>query len=86
MVNSSDVESIEVLKDAASAAIYGSRAASGVILVTTKSGTANKPSYNIKVSSGYKQTYKRVDRYSTEEYTALRRSQKVAYDAYMTSI
>lgn len=86
MVNSSDVESIEVLKDAASAAIYGSRAASGVILVTTKSGTANKPSYNIKVSSGYKQTYKRVDRYNTEEYTALRRSQKTAYDAYMTSI
>ncbi|OFY39713.1 MAG: hypothetical protein A2X18_09905 [Bacteroidetes bacterium GWF2_40_14] len=86
MVNSSDVESIEILKDAASAAIYGSRAASGVILITTKSGAADKPSYNIKFSTGIKQTYKRVDRYSTQEYTDLRRSQKVAYDAYMASI
>ncbi len=86
MVNPSDVESIEILKDAASAAIYGSRAASGVILITTKTGTPDKPSYNVKVNSGFKQIYKRVDRYSTEEYTALRRSQKSAYDAYMQSI
>ncbi len=86
MVNSSDVESIEILKDAASAAIYGSRAASGVILITTKSGTADKPSYNIKFSQGFKKIYKSVDRYSTEDYVALRRSQKTAYDAYMASI
>lgn len=86
MVNSSDVESIEILKDAASAAIYGSRAASGVILITTKSGISGKPSYNVKVSSGFKQTYKRVDRYSTQEYIDLKRSQKIAYDTYMASI
>src|SRR6185436_15996607 len=41
-VNMSDVESVEVLKDAASAAIYGSRGASGVILITTKSGKSAK--------------------------------------------
>ncbi|MFZ4477995.1 MAG: TonB-dependent receptor plug domain-containing protein, partial [Saprospiraceae bacterium] len=46
-VNSADVESVEVLKDAASAAIYGSRGASGVILITTKSGKAEKPKYNL---------------------------------------
>ena len=38
-----DIESIDVLKDAASAAIYGSRAANGVILVTTKKGKIGKP-------------------------------------------
>ncbi len=86
MVNSSDVESIEILKDAASAAIYGSRAASGVILITTKSGSAEKPSYNVRVSTGIKEIYKSVDRYNTQEYTDLRRSQKNAYDTYMASI
>lgn len=86
LVNSSDVESIEVLKDAASAAIYGSRAAGGVILITTKSGSADKPSYNLKFSTGMKDIYKRVDRYTNQEYIELRKSQKAAYDAYMTSI
>jgi TonB-dependent SusC/RagA subfamily outer membrane receptor len=41
-LNPDDIESIEVLKDAASAAIYGARASNGVILVTTKSGRAGK--------------------------------------------
>lgn len=52
-VNPNDIESMEVLKDAASAAIYGSRGANGVILVTTKTGTAGKPtvSYNTFVST-----------------------------------
>ena len=42
-INSNDIKSIEVLKDAASTAIYGSRASNGVILVTTKDGIANQP-------------------------------------------
>jgi len=46
-VNAGDIESIEVLKDASSAAIYGSRAAAGVVLITTKRGTGLKPSFNI---------------------------------------
>jgi len=45
-VNPNDIESLEVLKDAASAAIYGSRAASGVIMITTKQGKAGKTSFN----------------------------------------
>ncbi|TAI48402.1 SusC/RagA family TonB-linked outer membrane protein [Flagellimonas allohymeniacidonis] len=45
-VNPNDIESLEVLKDAASAAIYGSRGANGVILVTTKKGRQGKPSYS----------------------------------------
>lgn len=43
LLNADDVESISVLKDAAACAIYGARAAAGVVLVTTKSGTAGKP-------------------------------------------
>jgi len=52
-VNPNDIESLEVLKDAASAAIYGSRGANGVVLVTTKKGKSGKPtfSYNSYVST-----------------------------------
>ncbi len=52
-INPNDIESLEVLKDAASAAIYGSRGANGVILVTTKKGKSGKPSvsYNAYVST-----------------------------------
>ncbi len=70
-VNMADVESVEVLKDAASAAIYGSRGASGVILVTTKQGKPDKPKYNFKYSRGAKTEYKRYDIMTTSEYTEL---------------
>jgi TonB-dependent starch-binding outer membrane protein SusC len=51
-INSGDIESIEILKDASSAAIYGSRAAGGVILVTTKKGENQKPSFNFSTYYG----------------------------------
>ena len=70
-VNMGDVESVEVLKDAASAAIYGSRGASGVILVTTKSGKNDKTKYSLKMSWGAKSPYKVYDIMSTTEYTNL---------------
>lgn len=70
-VNMADVESVEVLKDAASAAIYGSRGASGVIIITTKSGKANKPKYTVKFSNGAKTAYERYDMMTTSEYTNL---------------
>jgi len=47
-INPLDIESIDLLKDAASASIYGSRAANGVILITTKKGVAGKPKINLK--------------------------------------
>ena len=68
-VNIADVESVEVLKDAASAAIYGSRGASGVILITTKSGKAEKPKYTFKFSTGAKTQYELYPMMSTTEYT-----------------
>jgi TonB-linked SusC/RagA family outer membrane protein len=91
-VNMSDVLSIEVLKDAASAAIYGSRGASGVILITTKSGKAEKASYNLKISSGYKSAYSLYPIITTTDYTnmlykeaALRYADSAAYTQGFTS-
>ena len=54
MVDMNDVESVEVLKDASSAAIYGSRGANGVILITTKSGQIAKPKYKVSAYTGWK--------------------------------
>ena len=51
-INPNDIESITVLKDAAAAAVYGSRAANGVILVTTKSGKAGKAQFDARVKFG----------------------------------
>ncbi|MGV8093272.1 MAG: TonB-dependent receptor [Mangrovibacterium sp.] len=54
-VNPNDIESINILKDAASASIYGSRSANGVVLITTKSGTSQKPRVELKYLSGLSQ-------------------------------
>jgi len=70
-VNMADVESVEVLKDAASAAIYGSRGASGVIMITTKSGKSERPKYNFKFSNGSKSAYARYPMMTTSEYSNL---------------
>ncbi len=67
-INPADVESVEVLKDAASAAIYGSRGASGVIIITTKSGKANRPKYSFKANTGTKSAYKRYPMLTITEY------------------
>lgn len=70
-LNMADVASVEVLKDAASAAIYGSRGASGVILITTKSGKSEKNTYSFKYSSGLKSAYQKYNLLSTTDYTEL---------------
>ncbi len=71
MISMGDVESIEVLKDAASSALYGSRAAGGVILITTKSGSAKKTRYNFKMYSGWSNALKLPDMMGVEEYVEL---------------
>ncbi len=70
-VLASDIKSIEVLKDAASAAIYGSRAANGVIMITTKSGKADEPHYSVKVYQGMKYAYKLHDLLTATDYLRL---------------
>lgn len=54
-INPNDIESIEILKDASSAAIYGARAANGVVLITTKRGKANRTAINVNYSTGFQQ-------------------------------
>ena len=58
-INPADIETIDVLKDAASAAIYGARAANGVILVTTKQGKAGKIELSYNGAMGWSNAYKR---------------------------
>lgn len=68
-VNPNDIENIEVLKDASSTAIYGSRGANGVILVTTKSGKQGAPlDVNVNFWSGLKSTTKRRDVLNANQY------------------
>lgn len=55
-INPNDIESVTVLKDAAATSIYGSRAANGVIMITTKSGKAGKTRINATVQHGYSET------------------------------
>ena len=52
-INPKDIASIEILKDASSAAIYGSRSANGVVLITTKTGERGKPKFDISVNNSY---------------------------------
>lgn len=73
-LNPDDIESVQVLKDAASMAIYGARAANGIIIVKTKSGKAGKPQINFKVTSGIEQQAKQYDFISARDYIAVTRT------------
>lgn len=67
-IDMGSVESIEVLKDAASTAIYGSRGSNGVILVTTKSGANREPQFGIRGSSGVSNVIKYYDILDVEDF------------------
>lgn len=67
-LNPDDIENIQVLKDAAAAAIYGSRAANGVVLITTKKGSSGKAVISVNASSGNSQVAKKFDLLSPEEW------------------
>lgn len=71
-INPSDVESIEVLKDADATAIYGSRGANGVVLITTKKGKRGKASINLNASTGGGRATRFLDLMDTEQYLAMR--------------
>lgn len=76
-LNPSDIESIEVLKDAASGAIYGARAANGVILVTTKKGKIGKAQINYNFSYGWQSAWKKRDVTSATDYAILQNERAV---------
>ncbi len=77
-LNQSDIESIEVLKDAASSAIYGTRAATGVILVTTKKGRSGKAVVSYNGFYGTSAPAKMLDLVNATQYALLRNESSVA--------
>ena len=70
-LNPVDIASVEILKDAASAAIYGARAANGVVLVTTKSGTSGKTTINYDVSFGWQNPWKKKAVLNAQQYMTI---------------
>lgn len=68
-INSNDIESIEILKDAAASAIYGSRGSNGVVLVTTKQGRSGDQVVNIRTVGGMVQETNRYDMMNGEQFT-----------------
>lgn len=71
-INTNDIESIQVLKDASAAAIYGSRAANGVIIITTKKGKAGPPKISFSAKYGIQQVPKRWDVMNAREFAAMK--------------
>ena len=67
-IDPGSIEKIDVLKDAAAAAIYGSRGSNGVIIVTTKKGVVGKTSFTFSTYTGFQQSNKRYDLLNTEQY------------------
>lgn len=78
-LNPNDIESMEILKDAASAAIYGSQAANGVVIITTKKGKQGKAKFEFNAFSGETQPMKYLDVLGGSEWYAMRR------DAFVNS-
>ena len=72
MFSTNDIESIEVLKDGAAAAIYGARAANGVIVITTKKGKAGKPRFQFDASAGFSEAYRLPDMLNSRDYLLIR--------------
>lgn len=72
-LNPDTIESIEILKDADATAIYGSRGANGVVLITTKKGKSGKTSLTVKASTGAGTVTRNMKLMNTEQYLAMRR-------------
>ena len=70
-INSSDIESIEVLKDASSAAIYGSRGSNGVIIITTKQGKSGKATISYSGYTGIQSVSKKIDMMDAYQYCSM---------------
>lgn len=78
-INPADIASIEVLKDAASAAIYGSRGSNGVVIVTTQKGKTGKPKVSFNASVGFQTLEKKIDLLSATEWMEFRTRWNDAY-------
>lgn len=72
-INPNDIETIDILKDASSAAVFGSRAAAGVLMVTTKKGLTGKPVINLSMNLGMAEVTNDFKPYDAEGYLSFRR-------------
>lgn len=76
-INPSDIESVDVLKDASSAAVFGARSASGVLIITTKKGKTGKPTVNFSSKIGFVDVTKDMRPSSPEKYLATREAYRM---------
>ena len=70
-LSATEIESIEILKDASSAAIYGSRGSNGVVLITTKTGKKGKPRLNLNLSQGFSAPTNKLKWLNAKQYVEL---------------
>lgn len=82
-INPNDIESVQVLKDAAAGAIYGSRAANGVVIITTKRGQTGKMRISLNANTGVSQVSRKLDLLSPDEWVAM--ATDVANTAWVNS-
>jgi TonB-dependent starch-binding outer membrane protein SusC len=73
MINPLDIESVDVLKDADATALYGSRGANGVILITTKKGKPGPTRFNVSYSKVFSSVQRYMNQMNTEQYLAVRK-------------
>lgn len=83
-INPADIESVEILKDAEATSVYGSRAANGAVLITTKKGKAGKTTVSVNVQDGYGHITREVPELNTQQYVAMRK-QAMANDGVTPS-
>jgi TonB-linked SusC/RagA family outer membrane protein len=84
LLNSNEILSIDVLKDASSTAIYGSRGSNGVIIVTTRRGRSGKTNINLDVFGGFQEVTKKIDLLNSAQLADL--AKEAANNAYLDNV
>ncbi|WP_081867468.1 SusC/RagA family TonB-linked outer membrane protein [Hymenobacter sp. IS2118] len=77
-ISPNDIESIDILKDASATAIYGVRAANGVVIITTKRGKAGVSTVNVDAYRGVQQVWRKLDLLTAEEYAVINNENRIA--------
>jgi TonB-linked SusC/RagA family outer membrane protein len=77
-INANDIESIDVLKDASQTAIYGVRAANGVVIITTKHGKTGTASINVDAYRGVQTVWRQLDLLNAKEYATINNESRIA--------
>lgn len=85
MINPHDIENIEILKDASATAIYGSRGANGVVIITTKRGKAGKPKVEFSGNWGFSHISKKIDMLDPVTYARYQNEQVINDQYYLGS-